>query len=63
MKKELVVILLFLLLTLFLSGCTEKTDAQQEYDKCTSVCASVVEDDFVTLEICREECKKQFLES
>jgi hypothetical protein len=48
-------------LIIVLAGCNAKeTDIQQEYNKCTSVCSSTLEDDFVTLDLCMEECKKEF---
>lgn len=60
------VILTMMLFLLVAAGCSDKSEAQQQYDKCTAVCAAVVdssgEDALVTLEICRQECKKEFLD-
>ena len=57
---------IFMLLILFLllaAGCVDKeAEETREYEKCTSVCSSVLSEDFVTLELCRQECKKKFLE-
>ncbi|MBW2991743.1 hypothetical protein KY345_00815 [Candidatus Woesearchaeota archaeon] len=60
-----VIIIAVLILVLVLIGCygAEK-EKMQEYQKCTSVCASVIgEEDYVTLHLCNEECKKEFLNS
>jgi hypothetical protein len=56
--------IIFALILLIISpGCVnEDRQKQEEYEKCTSVCASVLSDDFVTLELCREECREEFLE-
>ena len=56
-------IIIFTLLLLFLiNSCSNNVDNQVEYEKCTSVCASVLEDDFVTMKICMDECKEKFLD-
>jgi len=56
-------ILFFIIALLFTLGCSNnETKPQKEYEKCTSVCASVLEDDFVTMELCRRECKEKFLD-
>jgi hypothetical protein len=52
----------FLFLLLFSFGCGNQTQKQEEYQKCTAVCAAVLDDDFVTLELCRQECSEKFLE-
>ncbi len=55
--------MLLLVLSLLIVGCIDtETEKREEYDKCNSVCSSVLSDDFVTLELCREECQKTFLE-
>ena len=60
MKK---IILILLILSLLITGCTDiETEKRKEYEKCTSVCSSVLSEDFVTLELCRQECKEKFLE-
>ena len=55
--------ILFIVFILILStGCVdEDAKKQEEYEKCTSVCASVLEEDFVTMELCRRECEEEFL--
>jgi len=53
------IILLLLIILIFSIGCTNR-DAQNEYNKCTSVCASVLEEDFVTMKLCVDECKDKF---
>jgi len=58
MNKLIFIMVIFVLLFSF--GCASDTK-EQDYKKCTSVCVSVLEDDFVTMELCREECKKEFL--
>lgn len=62
MKK--IVIIVLLIGIILVTSCIENTDTEKrkEYEKCTSVCASVLEEDFVTLELCRQECKKKFLD-
>jgi len=61
MSKYLILIFLFILI--ILTACVaENDDEQKEYVKCTSVCASVLGDDFVTMELCRQECEKKSLE-
>tara|TARA_Y100000310_G_C20567118_1_gene756056 strand:+ start:88 stop:291 length:204 start_codon:yes stop_codon:yes gene_type:complete len=65
MNKLIFVIFVFVLL--FSYGCSGKNVKQEDYQKCTSVCASVIENPdadeaFITMEICMEECKKKFLE-
>ncbi|MBL7056295.1 hypothetical protein ISS07_05250 [Candidatus Woesearchaeota archaeon] len=64
MKNSL--ILFLLLISVVLVGCSNESSSG-DYEKCTSVCAAIVdspelEEGFVMLELCREECKKQFLE-
>ena len=54
-------LLLFIVLVSIFSGCESNND-QAEYEKCTSVCTSVLEDDFVTMKLCMDECKEEFLE-
>ncbi|MFC2016499.1 hypothetical protein ACFLUF_02170 [Chloroflexota bacterium] len=62
-KMNKVVILSIMIILIFSASCVnENTPKQKEYEKCTSVCASVLSDDFVTLELCRRECKKEFLD-
>ena len=34
---------------------------REAYEKCTSVCSSVLVDDYITLHLCNEECKNRFL--
>ena len=62
MKK--IILALFLLALLFAASCIKDSEAEKrkEYEKCTSVCSSVLSDDFVTLELCRQECGIKFLE-
>lgn len=61
MNKIIFVVLAFVLL--FSYGCTDNdTQKQEEYNKCTSVCASVLEEDFVTMKLCMDECREKFLE-
>lgn len=63
MKKLNKIISLFFIVLIFINGCsTETTDAQQEYNKCTALCVAIVGEDFVTLELCRQECEEKFLE-
>lgn len=63
MKKLNKIISLFFIVLIFINGCSnETTDAQKEYNKCTALCTTIVGEDFVTLELCRQECKEKFLE-
>jgi quinol-cytochrome oxidoreductase complex cytochrome b subunit len=59
LKNKIAIIFIFMLLVL--GACGMETKQQQEYRKCISVCAAVLSDDFVTLELCRQECGKKFL--
>jgi len=54
-----IIFIIFVFILLFSYGCADQEVKQKQYNKCTAVCAAVVEDDFVTLELCREECKKK----
>ena len=61
MKRAIFIFLILFLLVI--AGCVNKESQEsKEYEKCTSVCSSVLSEDFVTLELCRQECKKKFLE-
>ena len=64
MMKASKLIFLILIFTLILSSGCKNNDVvvQQEYQKCTSVCAAVLGDDFVTLKLCMDECEEKFLE-
>ncbi len=59
------IIIVFTLLTVmgtitnFFSG-DEKYD--EEYQKCTSLCAATMDEDFTTHYLCMEECEKQLKE-
>ena len=55
--------ILFVLVLLFSTGCADNgVNKQEEYNKCTAVCASVLGEDFVTLKLCMDECKEKFLD-
>ena len=61
LNKLIFSIIIFILI--LSAGCNnEAVDSNKEYNKCVSVCASVLSDDFVTLELCRQECKEKFLD-
>lgn len=62
MKKT--IITLFLIGLILITSCTNEIDSDKskEYNKCTAICASVLSEDFITLELCRQECNKKFLE-
>ena len=56
------IILFLIIILLFSASCiNEDKEKIEEYNKCNSVCASVLSDDFVTLELCRRECEEKFL--
>ena len=57
-----IIIFILLISLIFITNCSNNIDYQEEYEKCTSVCASVLEDDFVTMKLCMDECKEKFLE-
>jgi len=60
MKRAIFILLVLLLLV---SGCEDNEDEKmRDYQKCTTICSSVLSEDFVTLELCRQECKEKFLE-
>ncbi len=58
-------VILLITIAIFLNSCAdEQKQMQEQYEKCTSVCSSViVTEDYVTLHLCNEECKKKFLNS
>lgn len=62
MKKVFLMVLLIVLLVA--GGCSKDTEVEQQtdYEKCTSVCSSVLSEDYVTLHLCNEECRKEFLD-
>jgi len=64
MKKLInIIFLIFIVVLVFTAGCEKiETTQQQEYNKCTSVCASVLGEDFITLQLCMDECKAKFLD-
>ena len=63
MGKLINIIFLMFIVLVFTSGCdTIETNPQQEYNKCTAVCTAVLGEDFITLELCRQECSEKFLE-
>ena len=58
-----IILFSFFIILIFINGCYNgDVDAQNEYEKCTSVCASVLEEDFVTMKLCMDECEEKFLE-
>lgn len=61
-NKIAILFALIILILSIISCVNENTQKQQEYEKCASVCASVLEDDFVTMKLCMDECQKKFLE-
>lgn len=62
-KMNKVFLISLMIILIISSGCSNiEVDKRKEYEKCTSVCSSVLSDDFVTMELCRQECKKEFLE-
>ncbi|MFH0868004.1 MAG: hypothetical protein V1831_01710 [Candidatus Woesearchaeota archaeon] len=62
-KASKFILIIVIVILIFTSGCiNNSTQKQKEYEKCTSVCASVLEDDFVTMKLCMDECQKKFLE-
>jgi hypothetical protein len=62
MRPNKIIFLIFVFALLFSFGCaSNEENVQKEYEKCTSVCASVLEDDFVTMKLCMDECKEKFL--
>jgi len=62
-KLSKIIFLIFIAVLAFTAGCENiETKQQEEYNKCVSVCASVLSEDFVTLELCRLECKEKFLD-
>ncbi len=66
MNKIKAIILIILLFTVLTStGCTNPQEKkQQDYQKCTEVCASVLTtEDYIILHLCNEECKQSFLNS
>ena len=69
MKTNKIISSIMMLLLLFSYGCANtEVNKQEDYEKCTSVCAAIVEspeieEGFVALELCRQECEKKFLEN
>ena len=62
MRVNKIIILFFVIVLIVSNGCANKDTQQEEYDKCTSVCASVLDEDFVTMKLCMDECQEEFLE-
>ena len=63
MKANKIIFLIAVIILIFSAGCADNDDSKLgEYNKCVSVCASVLSEDFVTLELCRQECKEKFLD-
>lgn len=60
--SSVILILVLLVCGIFIFGCSENTQAEKDYDKCTAVCAAVTGEDFVTLQLCQDECRKKFIE-
>ncbi len=60
MKKFLIILIIVIIVSIGCSNETEKDDVKKNYLKCTQVCASVLDDDYITMHLCNEECKKQF---
>lgn len=61
---KLLILSLLLLLLISSIGCISEEERRKDYEKCTQVCSAVVAtDDYVTLHLCNEECKEQFLNS
>ena len=62
MKMDKIIFVIFVLILLFSTGCqTKEAEPQEEYHKCTSVCASVLGEDFVIMKLCMDECQEKFL--
>lgn len=41
---------------------SQEAERQKNYEKCVSVCSSVVEDNFDSLKVCMNKCEEKFLE-
>lgn len=63
MKKLILIISIIAILLITSCATDTKVDKNVEYNKCTAICSSVLDEEFVILELCREECKEKFLES
>ena len=60
MNKAFIVLVLISLL--LLSGCWHpKAKNLSEQEQCDLSCTSIDPDDFLTLDMCRQECKKRFM--
>ena len=42
---------------------SQEAEKQENYEKCVSVCSSVVEDDFDSLKVCMSKCGEKFLDN
>jgi len=60
LSKLIIAIILFLVIASFWL-VRQEAERQASYEKCTSVCASVIGDDFAKLKSCMGECKEKFL--
>ncbi len=57
-----IILIIFIIGLLFTASCGNiEAGKNGEYKKCTAICSSVLDDDYVTLELCRQECEKEFL--
>lgn len=61
LSKLIIIIILILVIASFWL-VRQEAERQASYEKCTSVCASVIGDDFVKLKLCMDKCKEKFLE-
>jgi len=60
--KGIFLIVFVVLIVFSLFGCSKTSiEKEQAYEKCTSVCSSVLNEDFVSLHLCNEQCKVEFL--
>ncbi len=66
-KMNKIIFIIFVFVLLFSYGCSGKDAKQEEYQKCTSVCAAVIEtpdadEAFITTKLCMDECQEKFLD-
>lgn len=58
-KLILIIILILVIASFWL--VRQEAERQASYEKCASVCAYVIGDDFAKLKLCMGKCKEKFL--
>ena len=60
--SKLIIIIIIALVFVSFWLVRKEAEKQDYYEKCASVCASAIGDDFPKLKLCMGKCKEKFLE-